>query len=99
MRNKFSSCLDAEMLEVYPKAEIAERRRAFYRQTLVQKDHWLYLVKDLSLLGLKIFLTSLEKNTTEYQQLHSFYFVVINLKIISKELLGPAKSAQKTVRA
>ena len=70
MRNKFLSCLDVEVPEVYPKAGVAEGRRAFYRQTLVQRDYWLHLVKDLSVLGLKIFLASLENNVTENQQLH-----------------------------
>ena len=28
MRNKFSSCLDAEVFRVYPKAEVVEGRRA-----------------------------------------------------------------------
>ena len=66
MRNEFSSRLDAEVLEVYPKAGVAERRNAFCRQTLVQRDQWLHLVKDSSVLSLKIFLASLEKNAIEH---------------------------------
>ena len=48
----------------------AEGGRAFCRQTLVQRDCWLQLVKDS-----KIFLAPLGKNTTEYQQLHSLCLV------------------------
>ena len=93
MRNEFLSCLGAKVPEVYPKAELAEGRRAFCRQTLVQRDHWLHLVKDSNVLDLKIFLAFLGKNATEHQQLHSLCLMVIDSKIISKELLGPAKSA------
>ena len=35
VRNEFSSRLDAKVPGVYPKAEVAEGRRAFCRQTLV----------------------------------------------------------------
>ena len=97
MRNEFSSHLDAKVPEVYPKAEVAEGKRVFCRQTLVQRDHWLHLVKDSSVLGLKIFLAYLGKNATEHYQLHSLCFVVIDSEIILRELLGPAKSAWKRV--
>ena len=75
MRNEFSSHLDDEVSEVYPKAEVVEGRRAFCRQTLVQRDRWLQLVKDSSVFGSKIFLASLGKNATEHQQLHQLCFV------------------------
>ena len=70
MRNEFSSGLDAKVFkvsEVYPTALVAEGKRAFCRQTLMQRDRWLQLVKDSSVLGSKIFLVSLEKNATEHQ--------------------------------
>ena len=97
--NKFSSRLDTEVPKVYPKAEVAKGRRAFCRQTWVQRDHWLYLVKNSSVLGSKIFLASLGKNVTKHQKLYSLCLVVIDSKMVSRELLGPAKSARKTVRA
>ena len=34
MYNGFLSCLDAEVIRVHPRAEVAERRRASYRQKL-----------------------------------------------------------------
>ena len=37
----------------------AEEGRTFCRQTLVQRDRWLQLVKDLSVLDSKIFLAPL----------------------------------------
>ena len=66
MRNEFSSLLNVEVFEVYPKTEVTKGRRTFCRQTLVQRDRWLQLVKDLSVLGSKIFLVSLRKNVTEH---------------------------------
>ena len=66
MRNEFSSCLDVEVPEMYPKAEVAGEKRAFCRQTLMKGDHWLHPVKDLSVLSLKIFLAFLGKNTIKY---------------------------------
>ena len=67
MRNEFSSRFVAEVPKVYPKAGVAEGRRTFCRQTLVQRDHWLHLVKGSSVLGLKIILASLENNVIENQ--------------------------------
>ena len=69
MRNEFSSRLDTEVPGVYPRAEIVKGRRAQIR-TLVQRDRWLWLVKDSSVLDSKIFLAPLGKNATEHQQLY-----------------------------
>ena len=41
VRNELSSRLDTEVPVVYPRAEVVEGRRAFCRQTLVQRDRWL----------------------------------------------------------
>ena len=60
MRNEFSSRFDAEVPGVYPRAEVAEGKRAQIR-TLVQRDRWLRLVKDSSVLDSKIFLVPLGK--------------------------------------
>ena len=59
MHNKFSSCLDVELPRVYPGAKVVEERRALCRQTLVQRDHWFYLIKDSNSFNSKIFLTLL----------------------------------------
>ena len=68
VRSKFSSRLDAEIFGVHPRAEIAEGRPAQIR-TLVQKDRWLRLVKDSSVLNSKYFFL-FGNNVTEHQQLH-----------------------------
>ena len=44
-------------------------------KNLLQRDRWLQLVKNSSVLGSKIFLAPLEKNATEHQQLYSLCFV------------------------
>ena len=68
VRSEFSSRFDAGVLGVHPRAEVAEGRRVQIR-TLVQKDCWLRLVKDLSVLNSKHFLL-FGNNVTEHQQLH-----------------------------
>ena len=64
----------------------------------MKRDRWLHLVKDLSVLGSKIFLL-LGKNVTEHQQLHSLCLVGNQFEMVSRKLLSPAKSARKSVRA
>ena len=72
----------------------AEGGRAFCRQTLVQRDCWLQLVKDS-----KIFLAPLGKNTTDISGFASLAMTIIAPNVVLRELLGPAKRARKTVRA
>ena len=69
MRNEFSSRLDTEVPKVYPSAEVAKGRRVQIR-TLVQRDCWLRLVKDSSVLDSKIFLALLGKELEKLSELY-----------------------------
>ena len=82
-----------EVPGIYPRAEVAKGRHAQIR-TLVQRDRWLRLVKDSSVLDLKIFLALLGKNATEHQ-FTSFALSVIAPNVVSKELLDSAKELEK----
>ena len=95
MHNEFSSRLDVEVSEMYLKAEVAEGRHAFCRQTLVQRDRWLQLLKDSSVLGSKILLVSLRKNATKHQQLYLLCFVGNRFKHCIERALGPSRKSSK----
>ena len=75
--------------------EVAEGRRAFCRQTLVQRDHWLQLIDNLSDFGSKIFLAPLGKNATEHQQLHLLCLVGNQFKNGIKRAPGSSKKSLK----
>ena len=64
-------------------------------KNLVQRDRWLQLVKESSVLGLKIFLASLGKNATEHQQLHSLCFIGNQFENGIERAPGPSKKSSK----
>ena len=68
----------------------AEGGRASCRQTLVQRDRWLQLVKDS-----KIFLAPLGKNTTEQQQLHLLCLVGNLFENDIEKALGSSEKSSK----
>ena len=65
-------------------------------KTLVQKNRWLMLVKDLSVFDLKIFylaLASLEKKRDKALVTPLACLIIIALNMVSRELLSSVKKA------
>ena len=70
MRNGFSSRLDAKVLGVHPRAEVAEERRASCRQKLDAEGPLVTAGGRLECSRLEDLSDSSGKNATEHQQLH-----------------------------
>ena len=68
-------------------------------KNLVQRNRWLQLVKDSSVLGSKIFLAPLGKNATEHQQLHSLCLVGNRFENGIERAPGPSKKSSKNCQS
>ena len=76
----------------------AERGHAFCRQKLSAKGRWSQLVKDLRIQLEDFPGSSGEKMWQSISNSISFALTIIAPNVVSRELLGQAKRARKTVR-
>ena len=94
MRNRFSSRLDAKVLRVYPRAEVAEERGASCRQKLGAEGPLIIAGGRLECSWLEDLPDSSEKKMRQsINSSTSFALTIIKAETISRELLGPAKRA------
>ena len=94
MRNGFSSHLDAKILGVYSRAEVAEERRASCRQKLGAEGPLVIAGGRLEYSRLEDLLGSSEEKTRQsINSSTTFALTIIKAEAVSRKLLGLAKRA------